>query len=145
MVVVFFRTNRGKELHPRRLHASVPNLATKGPNENRVRIAFSIERNSGIDDGDLAEPAACAGFWQIGLAFLAGHLGQGFKSANAVERHPLPLAPEGGGNVFHSGGRQFASKRDPNRQALAACINGATPAAPRKQRSAARGPGASAC
>lgn len=37
-----------------------------------------------------------------------------------------PLAPEGGGNVFHSGGRQFASKKDPNWQTLAAWINGAT-------------------
>jgi hypothetical protein len=52
---------------------------TKGPNENRVRIAFSIERNSGIDDGDLAEPTACVGFWQIELAFCASKPGQGFK------------------------------------------------------------------
>ena len=37
-----------------------------------------------------------------------------------------PLAPEGGGNVFHSGGRQFASKKDPNWQTIAAWINGAT-------------------
>jgi hypothetical protein len=43
-----------------------------------------------------------------------------------------PLAPEGGGNVFHSGGRQFASKKDPNWQTLAAWINGATLAAPKK-------------
>ena len=43
-----------------------------------------------------------------------------------------PLAPEGGGNVFHSGGRQFASKRDPDWQALAAWINGATLAAAKK-------------
>jgi hypothetical protein len=43
-----------------------------------------------------------------------------------------PLAPEGGGNVFHSGGRQFASKRDPDWQALAAWINGARLAAPKK-------------
>ncbi len=43
-----------------------------------------------------------------------------------------PLAPEGGGNVFHSGGRQFASKRDPDWQALAAWISGATLAAPKK-------------
>ena len=41
-------------------------------------------------------------------------------------RRPHPLAPESGGNVFHSGGRQFASKRDPDWQALAAWINGAT-------------------
>ena len=43
-----------------------------------------------------------------------------------------PLAPESGGNVFHSGGRQFASKRDPDWRTLAAWINGATLAAPKK-------------
>jgi hypothetical protein len=31
-------------------------VATKSPNENRLLIAFSIEKNSGIDGGDLAEP-----------------------------------------------------------------------------------------
>ncbi len=35
-----------------------------------------------------------------------------------------PLAPEGGGNVFHSGGRQFASKDDPSWKTLAAWVNG---------------------
>jgi hypothetical protein len=35
-----------------------------------------------------------------------------------------PLAPEGGGNVFHSGGRQFASKDDPNWKVLADWVNG---------------------
>ncbi len=35
-----------------------------------------------------------------------------------------PLAPEGGGNVFHSGGRQFASKDDPGWKTLAAWVNG---------------------
>jgi hypothetical protein len=43
-----------------------------------------------------------------------------------------PLAPEGGGNVFHSGGRQFSSKRDQDWRTLAAWINGATLAAPKK-------------
>ena len=43
-----------------------------------------------------------------------------------------PLAPESGGNVYHSGGRQFASKRDPDWRTLAAWINGATLAAPKK-------------
>src|ERR1700688_3650229 len=37
-----------------------------------------------------------------------------------------PLAPEGGGDVFHSGGRQFSTKRDPAWRTLAAWINGAT-------------------
>jgi hypothetical protein len=35
-----------------------------------------------------------------------------------------PLAPEGGGNVFHSGGRQFASKDDPGWKILADWVNG---------------------
>jgi hypothetical protein len=37
-----------------------------------------------------------------------------------------PLAPEGGGDVFHSGGRQFMSVNDPDWKAMAAFVNGAT-------------------
>jgi hypothetical protein len=44
-----------------------------------------------------------------------------------------PLAPEAGGNVFHSGGRQFASKDDPDYRTLALWISGATPAARSKR------------
>lgn len=36
-----------------------------------------------------------------------------------------PLAPEGGGDVFHSGGRQFISVKDPDWKAMAAFVNGA--------------------
>jgi hypothetical protein len=43
-----------------------------------------------------------------------------------------PLAPESGGNVFHSGGRQFPSKKDPAWRTLAAWVSGATLAAPTK-------------
>jgi hypothetical protein len=35
-----------------------------------------------------------------------------------------PLAPEAGGNVFHSGGRQFVSKDDAGWKTLADWING---------------------
>jgi hypothetical protein len=35
-----------------------------------------------------------------------------------------PLAPEGGGNIYHSGGRQFASKDDPGWKILADWVNG---------------------
>jgi hypothetical protein len=35
-----------------------------------------------------------------------------------------PLAPEGGGDVFHSGGRQFASKDDPAWKTLVQWVNG---------------------
>ena len=44
-----------------------------------------------------------------------------------------PLAPEAGGNVFHSGGRQFASKDDPDYKALAQWVSGSTPAARSKK------------
>ena len=37
-----------------------------------------------------------------------------------------PLAPEGGGDVYHSGGRQFMSTSDPDWKAMAAFVNGAT-------------------
>ena len=36
-----------------------------------------------------------------------------------------PLAVEAGGNVYHSGGRQFASKDDPDYRNLVQWINGA--------------------
>jgi len=35
-----------------------------------------------------------------------------------------PLAPEAGGDVFHSGGRQFATKDDPAWKSLAQWVNG---------------------
>ena len=35
-----------------------------------------------------------------------------------------PLAPEGGGLAFHSGGRQFASKNDPDWKILAQWVRG---------------------
>ena len=37
-----------------------------------------------------------------------------------------PLAPEAGGNTFHSGGRQFASKNDPDWKTLAQWVTGRT-------------------
>jgi hypothetical protein len=65
----------------------------------------------------------CSLCWQIALAFASVN-SEGLNWADAVEGRPHPLAPQGGGNVFHSGGRQFASKRDPGWQAYAAWING---------------------
>jgi len=50
----------------------------------------------------------------------------GDPDASRLLQHPL--APEAGGDVFHSGGRQFASKDDPDYRALAQWINGAKPA-----------------
>jgi hypothetical protein len=36
-----------------------------------------------------------------------------------------PLAHDGGGDVFHAGGRQFADKNDPDWKSIAAWANGA--------------------
>jgi len=43
-----------------------------------------------------------------------------------------PLAPEAGGDAFHSGGRQFASKNDPNYKIIAQWAQGATLAPAKK-------------
>ena len=43
-----------------------------------------------------------------------------------------PLAPEAGGDAFHSGGRQFASKNDPDWKTIAAWVAGAKLAAGKK-------------
>jgi hypothetical protein len=37
-----------------------------------------------------------------------------------------PLAPEADGNTFHSGGRQFASKNDPDWKTFARWVTGRT-------------------
>lgn len=36
-----------------------------------------------------------------------------------------PLAPEAGGSTYHSGGRQFATKNDPDWKTIAAWVKGA--------------------
>ena len=43
-----------------------------------------------------------------------------------------PLAPEAGGDAFHSGGRQFASKNDPDWKTIAAWVQGAKLSAGKK-------------
>lgn len=46
----------------------------------------------------------------------------GDPDSSRLLRHPL--APDAGGDVFHGGGRQFASKSDPEYEAIAAWIRG---------------------
>jgi hypothetical protein len=43
-----------------------------------------------------------------------------------------PLAPEAGGDAFHSGGRQFANRNDPNWKIIAEWAKGATLASAKK-------------
>lgn len=44
-----------------------------------------------------------------------------------------PLAPEAGGDAFHSGGRQFADKNDPDWKIIAQWAQGAMLAPPNKE------------
>ena len=44
-----------------------------------------------------------------------------------------PLAPEAGGDAFHSGGRQFANKNDPAWKTIAAWAKGATLSSDKKK------------
>ncbi len=46
----------------------------------------------------------------------------GDPSTSMLTMHPL--APEGGGDAYHSGGRQFMSKDDPDWKILAQFVNG---------------------
>jgi len=46
----------------------------------------------------------------------------GDPSTSMLTKHPL--APEGGGDAYHSGGRQFTSKDDPDWKILAQFVNG---------------------
>jgi hypothetical protein len=47
---------------------------------------------------------------------------------NPEKSHLLwyPLAPEAGGSIYHSGGRQFASRDDPQWKTIAEWVKGAT-------------------
>ena len=47
----------------------------------------------------------------------------GNLEASMLLKHPL--APEAGGDAYHSGGRQFASKNDPDWKILMQWVNGA--------------------
>ena len=47
----------------------------------------------------------------------------GDPDTSLLTKHPL--APEAGGDAYHSGGRQFATKDDPDWKTLVAFVNGA--------------------
>ena len=56
-----------------------------------------------------------------------------------------PLAPEGGGDVFHSGGRQFMSVNDPDWKAMAPSSMERRSAAVRRRTSVRAGSASPAC
>jgi hypothetical protein len=108
-----------------------PIFLTKRPDHARCYVchvgsnnAFHLERLSPGERG-WTEEQSRRNFEMISIL-----VNPGDPDTSRLLLHPL--APEGGGDVFHSGGRQFASKRDPAWRTLAAWVNGATLAAPKK-------------
>jgi hypothetical protein len=108
-----------------------PIFLTKRPDHARCYVchvesnnAFHLERLS-PEERSWTEEQSRRNFEMISIL-----VNPGDPDTSRLLLHPL--APEGGGDVFHSGGRQFASKRDPAWRTLAAWVNGATLAAPKK-------------
>jgi hypothetical protein len=108
-----------------------PVFLTKRPEHARCYVchvesnnAFRLER---LSTGELAwtEEQSRRNFEMV-----AKLVNPGDPDTSRLLLHPL--APEGGGDVFHSGGRQFTSKRDPAWRTLAAWVNGATLASQKK-------------
>jgi hypothetical protein len=108
-----------------------PVFLTKRPDHARCYVchvesnnAFRLERlSSGA--GSWTEEQSSRNFEAVSVL-----VNPGDPNTSRLLLHPL--APEAGGDVFHSGGRQFASKRDPAWRTLAAWASGATLASQKK-------------
>jgi hypothetical protein len=102
-----------------------PIFLTKRPGYARCTVCH-VESNNGFRLEKLAPNAQAWNEEQSRLNFeMASKLvNPGDPQTSRLLLHPL--APEDGGDVYHSGGRQFASKQDPAWLTLAAWVNGAT-------------------
>jgi hypothetical protein len=101
-----------------------PIFLTKRPGHVRCYVCHSDRSNNSFK---LETIAAGGKFWteeQSRKNFeVVSHLvvpGDPGKSLLLLQ----PLAPEAGGNAFHTGGRQFANKDDPNWKTLARWVGG---------------------
>jgi hypothetical protein len=78
--------------------------------------AFRLEKPE--NDKGWSEAASRKNFQQVSALVTPG-------SPDKSHLLNYPLAPEAGGSIYHSGGRQFASKEDPDWKTIAAWVNGA--------------------
>jgi hypothetical protein len=125
--------------------ASVSEAVTQQPKldyeffKNRVEIVFlqrreghtrcyvcHSENNSAFH---LEKLSPGANFWteeqsRKNFEFAAALVEPGDPAHSRLLLHPL--APEVGGDLFHSGGRQFTSRNDPDWKVLAEWVNGRT-------------------
>src|ERR1700694_709020 len=108
-----------------------PVFLTKRPDHARCYVchaesnnAFHLERLS-PGAGEWSDEQSRRNFERISIL-----VNPGDPDTSRLLLHPL--GPEGGGDVFHCGGRQFPSQRHPAWRTLAAWVNGATLASPKK-------------
>jgi hypothetical protein len=109
-----------------------PIFLAKRPGYARCYICHSESNNA----FHLEKLAPDARMWtekqsRLNFAMAARLVNPGDPDTSRLLLHPL--APEGGGDVFHSGGRQFLSKQDAAWRTLAAWVNGATLSAPQSR------------
>jgi hypothetical protein len=102
-----------------------PIFLTKRPGYARCYVCHAESNNA----FHLEKLAPDAHAWseeqsRLNFAMAAKLVNSGDPDTSRLLLHPL--AAEGGGDVFHSGGRQFLSKQDPDWRTLAAWVNGAT-------------------
>jgi len=102
-----------------------PIFLEKRPGHTRCYFCH-VESNNGLHLEKLAPGQSAWSDEQSrkNFATVSKLVNAGEPDASRLLLHPL--APEGGGDAFHSGGRQFADKNDADWKAIAAWINGAT-------------------
>jgi hypothetical protein len=105
-----------------------PIFLTKRPGHVRCVVCHSDRSNNSLKLETLSPGAK---FWseeQSRKNFeLVSHLvAPGDPAKSLLLLHPL--APEAGGDAYHTGGRQFATKDDPNWKTIARWVGGPLPA-----------------
>jgi hypothetical protein len=101
-----------------------PIFLTKRPGHVRCYVCHSDRSNNSFKLQTIApggkfwtEEQSRKNFAVVSLLVVPGAPGQSLLLLQ-------PLAPDAGGNAFHTGGRQFANKDDPNWKTLARWVGG---------------------
>jgi hypothetical protein len=101
-----------------------PIFLKKRPGHTRCYVCHEASNKRAFRLEKLSPGAA---FWteeqsRKNFEIVSGLIAPGDQQASLLLMHPL--APEAGGDAYHSGGRQFESKDDPDWQTLAKWASG---------------------
>jgi hypothetical protein len=101
-----------------------PIFLKRRPGHTRCYVCHEASNKRAFRLEKLAPGAA---FWteeqsRKNFEIVSGLIAPGDQQASLLLMHPL--APEAGGDAYHSGGRQFESKDDPDWQTLAKWASG---------------------